>query len=246
MVPGPALLGALLIAIANLLGGWFAGLLVGRLRLLAGFSAGFLISIALADLLPEAAESLAPALGLERVMFLTLVGFAGFLVLDKLNLFHFHEHEGHAGHVHRSAHVGLLAAAGMVLHSLADGALVTAAFQVSGRLGWMTAAALILHKLADGIGIVSLVGGRDQRGAWPYLWAASLAVLLGYGLLEWAHAPPMLVGYLLALFAGLFLYVGAGDLLPRAYSGKVEAPVIVANLLGFALAAAAHELRGLP
>jgi ZIP family zinc transporter len=218
--------------------------LAGQLKLIAGFSAGFLISVAMQDLLPESIQALHGRLEVEQVMMLALAGFAGFLVLDKLHLFHFHESAGHRGHVHRRAHVGSLAAAGMVLHSLVDGALVAAAFQVAGALGWLTAVALLLHKFADGVGIVALVGSEDPRSAQPFLWAASAAVLLGCGALQQTALSQPLIGYLLAPFAGLFLYVGAGDLLPRAYSGSTEGRVIAANLLGFASAAGAHLLQG--
>ena len=245
MVGWEAILAAALIAAANLAGGWFARRLANELKLIAGFSAGFLISVAMQDLLPESIRALSGRLEAQQVMMLALAGFAGFLVLDKLHLFHFHESSGHSGHVHRRAHVGSLAAAGMVLHSLVDGALVAAAFRIAGALGWLTAVALLLHKFADGVGIVTLIGPEDPRSARPFLWAASAAVLLGCGVLQQAELSPPLIGYILAPFAGLFLYVGAGDLLPRAYSGSTEGRVIAANLLGFACAVGAHFLQGL-
>jgi len=194
--------------------------------------------------LPESIRALSGRLAPEQVMMLALAGFAGFLVLDKLHLFHFHEHEGHRGHVHRRAHVGSLAALGMVLHSLVDGALIAAVFKLPGALGWLTACALLLHKFADGVGIVTLVGAEQPRAAQPFLWSASAAVLLGCALFQSAAPSPALLGYFLAPFAGLFLYVGAGDLLPRAYSGATEGRVIAANLLGFASAVAGHFLKG--
>jgi ZIP family zinc transporter len=238
------ILAALLVAAANLAGGWLAGRLAGQLRLIAGFSAGFLISVAMQDLLPDSISALSGRLEPRQVMMLAVAGFAGFLVLDKLHLFHFHEIEGHAGHVHRHAHVGSLAALGMVLHSLVDGAVVAAVFRIAGAAGWLTAVALLLHKFADGVGIVTLVGPENPRGASRFLWAASAAVLVGCVVLQNAGLNPPLLGYLLAPFAGLFLYVGAGDLLPRAYSGSTEGRVIAANLLGFASAGFAHLLKG--
>ena len=78
-------------------------------------------------------------------------------------------HRGHeaeyAGHQHHPG-VGILAASGLVGHSLMDGFAIGAAFQASSTVAAVVAIAVISHDFADGFNtytITSLYGNNRRR-----------------------------------------------------------------------------------
>jgi zinc transporter ZupT len=55
--------------------------------------------------------------------------------------------------------------------------------------------------------------------------------------------PPLILGGLLAIFAGMFLYIGAGSLAPTAHSSGRDRRLVAATIaIGVALAFAASRL----
>jgi hypothetical protein len=129
--------------------------------LILGFSAGAVIGVALFDLMPEALAlggKVAPA---EVVAGLMGVGFCGYMLLERsLGA----AAEGRGGH---------LGPASLTLHSLIDGMGIGLAFQVSPPVGVVVAAAVLAHDLADGVNTVmlSLSGGGGQGRARGWLAA---------------------------------------------------------------------------
>lgn len=178
------------------------------LRAFVAIGAGFLLSVAILRMLPEALE-LEPQAALPLVVcgyFLTHL-FEHALVPH----FHFGE-EVHAEFVHaRSSRAAVL---GLCLHSFFDGVSIVASYAVAPVLGWLVFVAIALHKLPEGFTIASIVraagGGRG-----PALGAAATvggACLVG-GLLVSGAAG--LAGYGLALATGVTIYVAATDLVPE-------------------------------
>ncbi|MFO7263796.1 MAG: hypothetical protein A6D91_06260 [Bacillaceae bacterium G1] len=210
-------------ALANVLGGL---LVVARthwseraISVLLGFSAGFLLSIALLDLIPASiavheANALFVLLGLLSVYFLGLVSSG-------------HNHgEMTLHHAHgttRRAAVGLWL--GMLIHTFFDGASIVAAFDVGHQIGVLVFLAVILHKIPDGLTIATLVIANTKnrsKAVWSSI-SLGLSTLLGAmvmaGLLSvdvhW-H-PEELAAIALAFSAGAFLFVAIGDVLPEIH-----------------------------
>ncbi|MGN6816288.1 MAG: hypothetical protein ACTHK3_09420, partial [Solirubrobacterales bacterium] len=101
------------------------------------------------------------------------------------------------------------------------------------RVGILGAAGLSIHSFIDGLGIgfadglntVSYVLRRsgNRQAAIRWLTIDALAPLLGAVVGSLAAIPDHTLGYVLCIYCGIFLYIGAADLLPEApRSGLVE------------------------
>jgi zinc and cadmium transporter len=180
------------------------------LELLIALSAGFMISVSLADIIPTAI-----AMDGERAALTVLAGFLVVHLTQHALVGHFHF--GEETH-HVSQRVRISALAGLLLHTFVDGVAIASAFLVNTELGVLVFGAIFLHKLPEGLAISSLTlaAGGSRRAA---LGAAALlgaATLVG-ALLTDASAP--LARYGLALSGGVTLYVGGSNLIPE-FQGK--------------------------
>lgn len=199
-------------ALSNLAGAWLYLLRKQweheSLRLWIAAGAGFMLAVALAEMLPEANART------EHVPLWTLAGFLFVHLFEHVLPPHFHY--GHEHHTGLSAHVGVVAAGGLVMHSVTDGIAIVAAVQVEHALGLFVLAAAVWHKVPSGFTVASVVGatGGSRRSSAIAAGAVGLGSIVGgflYALLpsgEW-------VGPALALSAGSLIYVAATDLLPE-------------------------------
>jgi zinc transporter ZupT len=223
------------------LGGAAALRLHDRLHLLLGFSSGAVIAVALFDILPEV-FALGPG---GSYMPLAAIGFLAFFGLERYTAMHRSREHVHAASSHEQE-LGAFSAAGLTLHSFLDGVAIGAGFQTSLHIGFLIAFGIIAHDLSDGMNTVTVVlaHGKPRRDATFWLGLDMIAPLLGatatllvslHGVLPWV----------LAFFAGSFLYIGASDLLPEAR--EHESPMVaLATCIGMlAIYAATRLLHGL-
>ncbi len=173
------------------------------------FGAGFLLSVALVEMLPESLRTL-PAQG----ALLVLLGFSAVHLLEHTITQHFHFGEETHSDEFLHAHTGYSVVIGLSAHAFFDGVAIASGFLLSGRLGWLIFAAILLHKLPEGFTVASvmLAAGRSRRAALVAATTLGIATLAGVILL---HALPQLVRFGLPLAAGVALYVAATDLLPE-------------------------------
>ena len=179
---------------------------VPTLEKLVALSAGFMLSVAILDLAPEAIEQ--HGAGAEPLI---LLGFMLVHLTQHTLVPHFHFGE-EVHEVNRS--VSMSALAGLLLHTFVDGVAITSGFKVDESLGFLVFVAILMHKLPEGLAISSLflASGSSRRRA---LFAGALlgiATIVG-GLMTGVIAP--LGKYGLALAAGVSLYVGASNLVPE-------------------------------
>ena len=203
---------------ANLVG---AGLVVGRSRwspraldAMLAFAAGFMIAVALIDLLPEAL-----ARGGFDAAVVALLGYLAVHVTQHVIGTHFHF--GEETH-HVSEAVSVAALVGLLLHTFVDGVAVASGFGIGGAVGSLVFIAVILHKVPEGLAISSLFLAAGQGKGRAMLAAAALGVatVAGVVLTEQIGA---LRNHGLALAAGVTMYVGMSNLVPefRARGGWV-------------------------
>ena len=214
MSPTPSIVYAVIAALANVVG---AVAVTSRrswsdrsLELLIAFSAGFMISVSLVDIIPEAISTSGMQAG---VMIL-----AGFLLVHLTqHVFVHHFHFGEETHA-VSQQVGVAALIGLLLHTFVDGVAITSAFGVSASLGVLVFGAIVLHKLPEGVAIASLFLAAGGSRAMAFGAAALLggATILG-AVLTTVLLPLASSG--LALSGGVTLYVGASNLIPE-FQGK--------------------------
>lgn len=179
-------------------------------------AAGVLLAVSLLDLLPQAVEEIG-----EKAFPVILVVFVVFFLIERF-LFSLHHHddlENHGGHHHRHTETAVpLVIFGDTVHNFLDGVAIAAAFIVNPYLGLLVALSTFLHEtpheIAD-FGIL-LSAGWEPKRAFATNFASALATFPG-ALLTYFYAAKIesAVGTLLAIAAGLFLYVAATDFLPQ-------------------------------
>src|SRR5216110_3874580 len=209
-----ALLYALIAAAGNVLGALAVTRRAVRelrvIELLVAFGAGFMLSVAIVELLPAAlarSGTVAPAL--------VLLGYLAVHLTQHTVTPHFHF--GEETHPVSSV-AGTSALVGLLLHTFFDGVAIASAFLVRPELGMLVFIAIFLHKLPEGVTIASLTlaGGRSGGRAVGAAALLGVATLVGVVLTE---EMGFLVQNGLALSAGVTIYVAASNLVPE-FQGK--------------------------
>jgi len=209
-----ALLYALVAAAGNVLGALAVTRRAVRelrvIELLVAFGAGFMLSVAIVELLPAAlarSGTVAPAL--------VLLGYLAVHLTQHTVTPHFHF--GEETHPVSSV-AGTSALVGLLLHTFFDGVAIASAFLVRPALGMMVFIAIFLHKLPEGVTIASLYLAVGRSGGPAVAAAASLglATLMGVVVTDQVG---FLVRHGLALAAGVTIYVAASNLVPE-FQGK--------------------------
>jgi zinc and cadmium transporter len=227
---------ALVSALANVAG---ALAVVGQARrgmrlldAMIAIAAGFMISVALTQLVPEAL-----ARGGPSAPFIMLAGYLAVHFTQHTLTQHFHFGE----ETHRvTTAISMSALAGLLMHTFVDGVAIAAGFTVGRELGLLVFTAVVLHKLPEGLAIASLflAAGQPPRVAVAAAGALGLTTLLGVAATDFI-AP--LAAHGLPLAAGVTLYVAASNLVPE-FQSKRGWPLALYFFGGCALFALAARL----
>jgi zinc and cadmium transporter len=189
--------------------GWDRG---GLYRLMA-FASGVLLGAAFVHLIPKAVER-----GGRPAAWGLVIGFAVFFALEQVTFSHACPEYCEDCSVHP---MGLVAFAALTLHSLVDGLAMAASFSTSAALGLVAAFAVIVHEFPEGLSMaaIALGAGYGRQRAFLLSLAVALATPLGavagYAGVRGITDP--VLGLLLGVAAGSFLYVGATDILPQLH-----------------------------
>jgi ZIP family zinc transporter len=224
---------SILASVAAFAGGSIALRFKDKLHIILGLSAGAVVGAALFDLIPEAIELSEGSLAVGQVTALVAVGFFLYLILDRLFLFHVHNHLDET-YEDYSSHSGSLGAASFCLHSLIDGIAIGLAFQASAAIGMVVAIAVVAHRFSDGINTIGVIlkhNGGDHR-AWGWLVAVALAPIVGTLSTGVFSVTDQTLAVILAIFAGFFLYIGASDLIPEGHHSHSKILTTVMTIAG--------------
>jgi zinc transporter, ZIP family len=244
---------ALLPFLSTTLGGLLVLRLRHRIHPVMGFAAGVVMATALADLLPEASELVGNGHAV-RVGGLAVAGYLVFAGLEALLHRESWEHrhdpaqDPAASHEHEAAGsraaprgsvLSLAGSLGLIVHSTLDGLAIGLGFQASDQVGVLVALAVVAHDVADGINVVTLAlaGGHTARTAVIVLVMDAVAPVVGAVVGSTIAISDQTLGLLLAGFAGVFIAIGAGHLVPEAQHQRPgQAPRVIAfAALGAAL-----------
>lgn len=191
------------------------------------FAAGSMLAVSLLDILPEAIEKSNTELVLSVVLIVIVAAF-----FFEQFFIHIHHHEEHKRTVVRSS-LPLLVA-GDTIHNFVDGLAIAAAYLVEPSLGILVALATFFHEIPQEMGDFGLMlaGGWSRRRALLANAASALASYLGaiivvLSLATFEHN----LGLVLAVAGGIFLYIGASDLLPEVQETHKDSPWHQAGLL---------------
>jgi ZIP family zinc transporter/zinc and cadmium transporter len=199
-------------AAANIFGG---AIIVQRhwerryLRYFVALGAGFMLSTALVEMIPESFELRGKSAALLVLLGYLIIHFFEHTVTPH---FHFGEETHHDEFMHSRHSYSVLL--GLVIHTFFDGIAIASGFLVSNWLGWLIFFAVFLHKVPEGFTVssVMLASGSSRSIAWGasvILGGSTLAGVLTMGALR--HY----VGAGLPLSAGVTIYVAASDLVPE-------------------------------
>ena len=140
-----------------------------------------------------------------------------------------------------------LGAGSLSAHSFLDGFAIGVAFEVSASAGAIVSAAVLAHDFSDGINTVSIIlrNKGDNRSAFGWLLIDATAPVAGAASTLILPFPQIVLGLCLALFAGVFLYIGASDLLPESYHDHPTIGTTAMTIVGVVTIYAAVRLASL-
>jgi len=217
--------------LATLLGGWLVvRFLQGRasiMRYVSGLAAGYLVASTIVRVIPESLH-----FGGDLMAFWILGGFLFVHVIEHGITPHFHYGEESHDHI-GTRMTGIMALTGLSMHSFLDGMSMMAAMHAEFSLGLLVFIGILLHRVPEGgtISSIFLVRGFGSRGALHAAGALAATALLGAFCQGTLKIP---LGPVLAISAGLGLYVACADLLPQAQKErgwKSTASLLVGILL---------------
>lgn len=232
----------------SLIGGLFS--LIGGLTLLwkpvlthkyiiplIAFGAGAFLSAALLDILPEALESSPEP---HPILIATLMGFIGFFVLERYIMKYVRPHEHEGRHSDHTESLPYLLIAGDSFHNFLDGIVIGLAYIANPTLGLPTALAIAAHEIPQEIGDFAVLMKLGWKRSTILTINVAQSLLTVPGVYLGITIGGSVSGYLptlLAVAAGIFLYIGASDLIPEIHhrSGHSQFWPVVAPMVGGAV-----------
>lgn len=195
------------------------------------FGAGALLAASFLDLLPEALEMA----DYFEVMIWTLVGFIAFFLLERTAGWFHHHHD------HESAQTSQrwLIVIGDLMHNAIDGVAIGAAFLANPALGVITTIAVSAHEIPKELGTFALLlsrGWKDKKVLLANVATAVATIITASIVYLMGSHDEQLLGVLLAVTAGFFLYIAASDIIPDIHeqpqkTGMLQAGALVVGLV---------------
>ncbi len=194
------------------------------------FAAGVLLTVSIVGLIPEAHHLIEHRA--YPVILFTLIGV--YLFETWICQLHHHQCEDDHAHFHGSA---LWVIIGDTIHNFVDGVAIASAYLANPGLGVITAVSTFLHEVPHEIGdfgILLNLGWKKSRIILVNLFS-SLSTLIGGLIIFYFNPGEVVFGWLIAVSAGMFLYLGASDFLPQADNKLSKTKAVAALLLGVGL-----------
>jgi ZIP family zinc transporter len=195
-----------------------------------GFSAGVMIFLSFAEILPQAKEMLSVNFP-GSFEWLVMAGFvAGVIVailidhfvpdhIDTQELFEYKEVVDKGSAMAKRA--GLFTAVAICVHNFPEGMATFLAASQNLKLGISVGLAIAIHNIPEGIAVALPVYNATGKRRYAILFSSlsglsePLGALLGVFLFQ-LFLPQVLVGFLFAAVAGIMIYISFDTLLPMA------------------------------
>jgi len=221
----------------TLAGGLVAARYSSRSGIISAFAAGVLIAVSLIDLLPESLKlSLDLNLPFAHVLYALASGFIVLYILERYFSVH-HVCERDICHNVRHPKGGVFGAVELSAHSFVDGFAIGLGFHLDSHVGIVVAVAVLSHDFSDGINTFTIMrnAGNSSKSSIQMLLLDAVAPVLGALSTLFITVPDRYLVLILPFFAGGFLYLGAGDLLPEAHEKNPPLVSVLSMLAGFLL-----------
>jgi len=175
------------------------------------FAAGVLLAVSVLHLIPEVSDQIG------HIGFLyVLIAFLACFVFEKY-FASLHHHEDHSGTLQKSTIPLVLL--GDTIHNFIDGVAIGAAYLVNPSFGFIVAFSTFLHETPHEIGDFGVLVSRGWSGkkAFTANFFSSLTTIPGAFIVYYffPEGAENKIAVLLAVAAGVFLYLGASDFLPE-------------------------------
>ena len=200
-----------------------------------GFSAGVMIYLSFMEILPESIHFLAQYYQESRASLFAILAFFGGILLigliDRLVPYQDNPHEipdvmklvdtSGTWTDHRLMRTGILSALAIAIHNLPEGLATFTAYMADPQIGISIAIAVAIHNIPEGIAVAVPIyfatGSRAKSLIIALLSGLSemLGAFLGLALFSVSNTDLML-GYVLAMTAGIMIYISFDELLPTA------------------------------
>lgn len=193
------------------------------------FAAGVLLTVALLGLLPEAVHLVG-----EKSFLVVLVTFLGAYLFEQFFCELHHHDDGHKCKKTKHGQTVSLIVAGDTVHNFIDGVAIAVSYLVNPGLGLVTAVSTLLHEVPHEIGDfgILLKAGWSRKKILLVNLLSALMTLVGALVVYFFGVGELANGYLLAVAAGMFLYLGANDFLPHADEELDKKKAAMVLLLG--------------
>ncbi|UCE13350.1 MAG: ZIP family metal transporter [Candidatus Heimdallarchaeota archaeon] len=199
------------------------------------FAAGLILALVFFHLMPEAVE-------LSDIAFpAILIGFFLFFLLENFIVIHsgseihycIDDEETVSGSGSHLTRMGIMAFFGLAFHSLIDGIIIGVGFEIDMTIGFLAAVAVIMHEVPEGITTFALINRAMPEKANVFSIIVAIATPVGalVSLFFIGGLTDEIIGILLALAAGTFIYVAASDLIPETHE-KTNFQNLVTFILG--------------
>jgi len=204
---------------------------IKRSHYVNSFAAGLILAIAFFHLIPEAVELSEIAAPVIFVGFFLFYMMENFLVIHSGSELHYHPSDPCLSHT--SSVTGVMAFSGLVFHSLVDGIIIGIGFELSTELGLLAAFAVISHEVPEGITSFALINETMPEKASLLSAIVAIATPIGalFSLFFIQNLSENIIGILLGLAAGTFIYVAASDLIPHTH-GNQNFRTLISFLVG--------------
>jgi zinc and cadmium transporter len=230
-----SILSVLIVSLISLVGVFFLGMAVEKLRkiliYLISFSAGALFGDAFIHLFPEMIENG----GFELISAIyVLSGILLFFILEKV----IHWQHCHMPitkeHAHPFAYMNLV---GDSLHNFIDGLIIAGSYLASIPTGIATTIAVILHEIPQEIGDFGVLihGGFSKTKAIFMNFVTALAAVVGALVaLSLSNLISNIQQIIVPLAIGGFLYIAGSDLIPELHK-ETKISISIRQIFAFVL-----------
>lgn len=212
----------------------------------SSFAAGVLLTVSLLGLLPEAVHELGES------AFAWVLGAFVVTYLFETFVFQLHHHDDDEYHAHHHTSAVPLIIFGDTIHNFIDGMAIAATYMANPALGLTTAFSTFLHEVPhemSDFGVLLHAGWKRKKIILVNAISALSSFVGAWAV--WFMADSLdIVGYLLALSGGIFLYLAASDFLPKPgkhVSHKQSVLVMLVGMLvmygALTLVPHAHEVE---
>jgi zinc and cadmium transporter len=194
---------------------------------LLSFAAGTFLSAVFFELLPEAVESVSEA---HPIFMFALIGFTSFFVLERVSMRYLIDRSKHT-HADHTESLPLLMILGDGIHNFIDGIVLALAYVTNPALALPTALAIATHEIPQEISEAAVflkLGWKRNRILLLNILQSLLTIPGVFIGLWFGSSFESTLPYLLAIAAGIFLYISASDLIPEIHHSTGHKNVAIA------------------